>query len=247
MTDLEEYENDYLERLKKKQTGEETIEDEELDDDVIQFNYVNQKTKPTGRKAPIFEITNIHCHSELETMITIDYKHPMSVRERLFFSRKNSPSLYSRDYIKKSISNFVRFEIETTRAKNTKWSYGGTKEIGDNFESGYTLNVGFTDDEQIVRRVLVKVLMEYKFGCFPSSNSILAHRDAQYPTESEAAKILNSIAKSFVGGKTSKIRNFPKPTISAKNDTASISEARQLLARARKARQARQAQSQKRA
>ena len=203
MTELEEYENDYLERLKKKQTGEETIEDEELDDDVKQFVVDDPEgkplTKPMGRKAPIFEITNIHCHSELETMITIDYKHPMSVRERLFFSRKNSPSLYSRDYIKKSISNFVRFEIETTRAKNTKWSYGGTKEIGDNFESGYTLNVGFTDDEQIVRRVLVKVLMEYKFGCFPSSNSILAHRDAQYPTESEAAKILNSITKSFIG------------------------------------------------
>ena len=82
---------------------------------------------------------------------------------------------------------------------NTKWSYGGDREIGDNFENGYSLTISFERSEQTVRKALIKMLQHYKFGCFPSSHSILAHHDSKYPTESEAAKILNSITKSFVG------------------------------------------------
>ena len=250
--EFEEYEKGYLARTsgdnaEKNMTDEffcDECEGEVEHDEECTANLSNT-VKHNTQTSSIFERIDFDFKSKLETIVEIDYKNPMDVRERLFFSRRKNPLLYSRDYIRKSKNNFIHFKIETTRAKNTTWSYGGNKEIGDNFESGYSLTISFQRSEQTVRKALITLLQHYKFGCFPSTYSILGHRDGKFPTELEAAKILNSITKSFVGGKTHKVRNFPKPTISAKNDTASISEARQLLARARKARQARQARSQK--
>ena len=252
--EFEEYEKGYLARTlgdnaEKNMTDEffcDECEGEVEHDEECTANLSNT-VKHNTQTSSIFERIDFDFKSKLETIVEIDYKNPMDVRERLFFSRRKNPLLYSRDYIRKSKNNFIHFKIETTRAKNTTWSYGGNKEIGDNFESGYSLTISFQRSEQTIRKALITLLQHYKFGCFPSTFSILGHRDGKFPTELEAAKILNSITKSFVGGKTHKVRNFPKPTISAKNDTASISEARQLLDRARKARQARQDRSQKRA
>ena len=250
--EFEEYEKEYLARIsgdnaEKNMTDEffcDECEGEVEHDEECTANLSNT-VKHNTQTSSIFERIDFDFKSKLETIVEIDYKNPMDVRERLFFSRRKNPLLYSRDYIRKSKNNFIHFKIETTRAKNTTWSYGGNKEIGDNFESGYSLTISFQRSEQTVRKALITLLQHYKFGCFPSTFSILGHRDGKFPTESEAAKILNSITRSFVGKKNHKVRNFPKSTISAKNDTASISEARQLLARARKARQARQARSQK--
>jgi len=250
--EFEEYEKGYLARTlgdnaEKNMTDEffcDECEGEVEHDEECTANLSNT-VKHNTQTSSIFERIDFDFKSKLETIVEIDYKNPMDVRERLFFSRRKNPLLYSRDYIRKSKNNFIHFKIETTRAKNTTWSYGGNKEIGDNFESGYSLTISFQRSEQTVRKALITLLQHYKFGCFPSTFSILGHRDGKFPTESEAAKILNSITRSFVGKKNHKVRNFPKSTISAKNDTASISEARQLLARARKARQARQARSQK--
>ena len=250
--EFEEYEKGYLARTlgdnaEKNMTDEffcDECEGEVEHDEECTANLSNT-VKHNTQTSSIFERIDFDFKSKLETIVEIDYKNPMDVRERLFFSRRKNPLLYSRDYIRKSKNNFIHFKIETTRAKNTTWSYGGNKEIGDNFESGYSLTISFQRSEQTVRKALITLLQHYKFGCFPSTFSILGHRDGKFPTESEAAKILNSITRSFVGKKNHKVRNFQKSTISAKNDTASISEARQLLARARKARQARQARSQK--
>ena len=250
--EFEEYEKGYLARTlgdnaEKNMTDEffcDECEGEVEHDEECTANLSNT-VKHNTQTSSIFERIDFDFKSKLETIVEIDYKNPMDVRERLFFSRRKNPLLYSRDYIRKSKNNFIHFKIETTRAKNTTWSYGGNKEIGDNFESGYSLTISFQRSEQTVRKALITLLQHYKFGCFPSTFSILGHRDGKFPTESEAAKILNSITRSFVGKKNHKVRNFPKSTISAKNDTASISEARQLLARTRKARQARQARSQK--
>ena len=252
--EFEEYEKGYLARTlgdnaEKNMTDEffcDECEGEVEHDEECTANLSNT-VKHNTQTSSIFERIDFDFKSKLETIVEIDYKNPMDVRERLFFSRRKNPLLYSRDYIRKSKNNFIHFKIETTRAKNTTWSYGGNKEIGDNFESGYSLTISFQRSEQTVRKALITLLQHYKFGCFPSTFSILGHRDGKFPTESEAAKILNSITRSFVGKKNHKVRNFPKSTISAKNDTASISEARQLLDRARKARQARQDRSQKRA
>jgi len=250
--EFEEYEKGYLARTlgdnAEKNTTDEFFCDEcegEVEHDEECTANLSNTVKHNTQTSSIFERIDFDFKSKLETIVEIDYKNPMDVRERLFFSRRKNPLLYSRDYIRKSKNNFIHFKIETTRAKNTTWSYGGNKEIGDNFESGYSLTISFQRSEQTVRKALITLLQHYKFGCFPSTFSILGHRDGKFPTESEAAKILNSITRSFVGKKNHKVRNFPKSTISAKNDTASISEARQLLARARKARQARQARSQK--
>ena len=250
--EFEEYEKGYLARTSgdntEKNTTDEFFCDEcegEVEHDEECTANLSNTVKHNTQTSSIFERIDFDFKSKLETIVEIDYKNPMDVRERLFFSRRKNPLLYSRDYIRKSKNNFIHFKIETTRAKNTTWSYGGNKEIGDNFESGYSLTISFQRSEQTVRKALITLLQHYKFGCFPSTFSILGHRDGKFPTESEAAKILNSITRSFVGKKNHKVRNFPKSTISAKNDTASISEARQLLARARKARQARQARSQK--
>ena len=250
--EFEEYEKEYLARISgdnaEKNMTDESFCDEcegEVEHDEECTANLSNTVKHNTQTSSIFERIDFDFKSKLETIVEIDYKNPMDIKERLFFSRRKNPLLYSRDYIRKSKNNFIHFKIETTRAKNTTWSYGGNKEIGDNFESGYSLTISFQRSEQTVRKALITLLQHYKFGCFPSTYSILGHRDGKFPTESEAAKILNSITRSFVGKKNHKVRNFPKSTISAKNDTASISEARQLLARARKARQARQARSQK--
>ena len=250
--EFEEYEKGYLARTlgdnAEKNTTDEFFCDEcegEVEHDEECTANLSNTVKHSTPMSSIFERIDFNFKSKLETIVEIDYKNPMDIKERLFFSRRKNPLLYSRDYIRKSKNNFIHFKIETTRAKNTTWSYGGNKEIGDNFESGYSLTISFQRSEPTIRKALITLLQHYKFGCFPSTFSILGHRDGKFPTELEAAKILNSITRSFVGKKNHKVRNFPKPTISAKNDTASISEARQLLARARKARQARQARSQK--
>ena len=191
--EFEEYEKEYLARI-SGDNAEKNMTDESFCDECegeVEFAVHSMSS--------IFERIDFDFKSKLEAIVEIDYKNPMDVRERLFFSRRKNPLLYSRDYIRKSKNNFIHFKIEISRAKNTKWSYGGDREIGDNFENGYSLTISFQRSEQTVRKALIKMLQQYKFGCFPSSNSILGHRDGQYPTESEATKILNSITKSFVG------------------------------------------------
>jgi len=191
--EFEEYEKKYLVNLQK--TKEEKAESVRISTkEKLRADRLARTTVSS-----IFERIDFDFKSKLEMIVEIDYINLMDVRERLFFSRRKNPLLYSRDYIRKSKNNFIHFKIETSRAKNTKWSYGGNREIGDNFENGYSLIVSFQRSEQTVRKALIKMLQQYKFGCFPSSNSILGHRDAQYPTEKEAAKILSSITKSFVG------------------------------------------------
>ena len=191
--EFEEYEKKYLANLQK--TKKEKAESVRISTkEKLRADRLARTTVSS-----IFERIDFDFKSKLEMIVEIDYINLMDVRERLFFSRRKNSLLYSRDYIRKSKNNFIHFKIETSRAKNTKWSYGSDREIGDNFENGYSLKVSFQRSEQTVRKALIKMLQSYKFGCFPSSNSILAHRDAKYPTEEEAAKILISITKSFVG------------------------------------------------
>ena len=205
--EFEEYEKGYLARTSGDNTEKNTTDEffcdecggEEEHDEECTVGILDRKTQYQLTRSSIFERIDFDFKSKLETIVEIDYINLMDVRERLFFSRRKNPLLYSRDYIRKSGNNFIHFKIETSRAKNTKWSYGGDREIGDNFENGYSLTISFQRSEQTVRKALIKMLQQYKFGCFPSSNSILGHRDGQYPTESEATKILNSITKSFVG------------------------------------------------
>ena len=141
----------------------------------------------------------IDFESKLEAVVETDYNNPMNVKERLFFSKYDDPVLYSRDYMQKSENNFIYFKIEPTFAKNTKWSYDGNKEIGDNFENGYSLTIHFQHSEQTIRKLFIKLLQYYKFGSLPSSRTIHAHLDSKNPTELEAEEILNSVVNSFVG------------------------------------------------
>jgi hypothetical protein len=204
--EFEEYEKGYLARTSGDNAEENTTDEffcdecggEEEHDEECTVNLSNT-VKHSTPTSSIFKRIDFNFKSKLETIVEIDYINLMDVRERLFFSKRKNPLLYSRDYIRKSKNNFIHFKIETSRAKNTKWSYGSDREIGDNFENGYSLIISFQRSEQTVRKALIKMLQHYKFGCFPSSHSILAHHDSKYPTESEAAKILNSITKSFVG------------------------------------------------
>ena len=139
--------------------------------------------------------------NELEVVIEMEYRDPTVIKNRLFFGQKDSPVLFSRDYIETSQNNFIHLKIESTRAKNTTWNYKGTKEIGDNFEDGYSLTVRFKHNEHILKNFFIKILQSNNFGCFPGERTFTCHRDGKYPTDSVAKEILHSIVESFMSNK----------------------------------------------
>ena len=198
--EFEDYEKKYIERVGSDKLLEDYGGGRIAHSSNLLFP-TNSNVTPnyTTNNSSIFGKIDCNFKSKLEAIVEIDYKNPMDVRERLFFGKQDNPILYSRDYVEKSKNNFIHFKIETTFAKNTKWNYEGTKEIGDNFESGYSLIISFQHSEKTIRKSLIKLLQYYKFGSIPSSHAIHAHLDDENPTELQAGKILNSVVKSFVG------------------------------------------------
>ena len=136
----------------------------------------------------------VELESGLEALLEHNPGMLRKVKVRYFFSKGDKNEIYSRDFTESASTNLIHMRISPVRnPKNTKWNYEGTKEIGDNFEAGYTLNVTFTKDDQKLRRNLIKKFMRFNFGCFPSRKTILGHRNDDSPTISNAKEILAQI------------------------------------------------------
>ncbi|HXV67024.1 MAG TPA: hypothetical protein VD731_07365 [Nitrosopumilaceae archaeon] len=130
----------------------------------------------------------------LEALIEIDFIIPTKAKVRLFFGKEGSESIYSRDYLESSKNNFVHIKIMPSKKQSsTQWIKKGTHDVGDNFESGYTIEVFLRDADSELRKFLVNILNSRGFGCLPTARTIYAHLNDDNPNEDKAKEILKNI------------------------------------------------------
>ena len=194
--------------LKLFKTDEEIQEEKErakkreLEEEQVKIDLADYKLNAPLLKDPKNSDNKLkkrfHFDTGLEVILEIQFSSQQKVKTRLFLSKDNRDEIYSRDFYEHTDTNFLHFQIEIARkGENTRWNYEGDKEIGDNFESGYTLTTTMTWNDSKLRRYLVEKLNEMKFGSLPSGRTIHSHKDSKLPTKHDAQKILEEITSSL--------------------------------------------------
>lgn len=131
--------------------------------------------------------------SGLEAILVFDYSNPTPTKTRLFFSKENNTSLFSRDYLENTTHNAIHFKIEPARRKNAKLISGGNFDFNDSFDDGYSLVLSLKYGDQGLRKEIIDILSEERFGCLPSDFTIHAHLNSANPSESHATELLSGI------------------------------------------------------
>lgn len=131
--------------------------------------------------------------SGLEAMLVFDYSTSTPTKTRLFFSKENNTSLFSRDYLENTTHNTIHFKIEPTTRKNAKLISGGNFDFNDSFDNGYSLVLSLKYGDQGLRKEIIDILNEEGFGCLPSDFTIHAHLNSANPSESHATELLSCI------------------------------------------------------
>jgi len=132
--------------------------------------------------------------NELEALLEINYSNPRQTKVRLFFGKEGKETIYSRDYIESSGNNFIHFRmIPSPKQRSTQWVKKGIHDVGDNFESGYTLELFMRDADKQLRKFLIDLLMSKGFGCLPASRTIHCHLDDDHPNDDKAKEHLENI------------------------------------------------------
>ncbi len=132
--------------------------------------------------------------SELEAMIQFEYSGFRDINARYFFGNEKSDTIYSKDFIEKSNTNIVYFKIiPSAKQYSTNWIKKGLHDVGDNFESGYTIQVTLRKNDEKLRKNITKILKKYNFGCLPAAFSFHCHMNKENPTYDEAKKLLQDI------------------------------------------------------
>jgi len=176
---------------------EDLLELKESDDIVKEVEKERNKQKAefaAGKARKNFSQIKFKLESELEALLEIDYANPAQKRTRLFFGKEGNETIYSRDYLESSKSNFVHLKILPSKKQHsTQWVKEGTQDVGDNFEAGYTVEILLRDAEPLLRKYLIDILNSFGFGCLPAARTLHGHLDDPYPTEDRAKEILKEI------------------------------------------------------
>jgi hypothetical protein len=137
-------------------------------------------------------------NSSFDVVLEIAYDEPTKIKSKLFFSHDDKMGIYSKEFESFSNKNKLHFHIEKAgKGYNTTWNYEGDGEIGDNFESGYTLMITMQLADSELRYFLIDKLKELSFGCIPSSNTLHCHKDERYPTGTGAKELLQNVLELF--------------------------------------------------
>ena len=137
-------------------------------------------------------------NSDLDAVLVIAYDKPTKIKSKLFFSHDDKTGIYSREFDSFSNNNTLHFHIEKAgKGFSTTWNYEGDGEIGDNFESGYTLIINIEHANQTLRTLLIKKLGKMNFGCIPSLHTLHCHKNEYYPTNEKAKKLLQKVVELF--------------------------------------------------
>jgi len=188
------------EREKKQKLKEEIEFQERIKQDIKkakQREYSENLAKERARiqANPILQ-KKLDFENGLEAIIEIDFPYEREVKTRYFLSKDNKDLIYSRDFFEMSSNNFIHFQINVSmKDDNTRWNYEGDKEIGDNFEDGYTLVVTMKEDDKELRYMLIQNLREFGFGVIPSSKTMHCHKDSKLTTNEAARKCLREIVE----------------------------------------------------
>lgn len=160
-------------------------------------NYLENidRVRELKRSNPILK-RELNFESGLEAIIEINFKDEQKIKSRYFLSKKNKDIITSRDFFETTDTNFFHLLIEVSRkGENTTWNKKGEKEVGDNFESGYTLVITLKFDDRFLRYVLIENLKEFGFGALPSAKTIHCHKDSSSPTTIDAKNLLREIVE----------------------------------------------------
>jgi len=140
-----------------------------------------------------FQTLSYNLDSGLEAILVFDYSAPTKSKTRLFFSKENNTTLFSRDYLTNTTNNVIHFKIEPTIRKNAKLISGGNFDFNDSFDDGYSLVLNLKYGDQSLRKEIIDILSEEGFGCLPSDFTIHAHLNKNSPSEFDAKKLLSVI------------------------------------------------------
>ncbi len=133
--------------------------------------------------------------SGLEAILVFDYSKPTQSKIRLFFSKENNITAFSRDYLTNIQDNVIHFKIEPTTRKNAKMISGGNFDFNDSFDDGYSLVLNLKYGDQSLRKEIIDILREEGFGCLSADFTIHAHLNHSSPNESGAKEILAVIVE----------------------------------------------------
>jgi len=133
-------------------------------------------------------------NSELNKTIEIAYNQPVEIKSKLFFSKNNSSIIYSKEFSEFTYKNIVHLNMEVSKKTNSsQWNYGGQFNIGDDFDSGYTLIISIRDGNSELNSFMIKKLNVIGFGCMPSNNTIHCHYNSDSPNDDEAKQLLQQV------------------------------------------------------
>lgn len=138
--------------------------------------------------------------SEFVRVIAIGYNEPTKIKSKLFFSKEEKFFIFSKESESFSKHNVLHIEISKTNKQfQTSWlkPKDTGKSQGDNFESGYTLEIYFDYNDPELKKNLIERLNELGFGSLPSEYSISCHYDEKNPTDERAKDLLEQVLNSF--------------------------------------------------
>ena len=139
-------------------------------------------------------------NSDFDAFVTLAYNEPTKIKSKLFFSHDKKIGIYSKSFESFSNNNMVHFHIEKAgKQYGTNWNKPKKTDFdqGDNFESGYTLNVTFNKNDSKLKSVLIKKLGKINFGSFPSEYTLDCHLNEEYPNDERAKELLHKVVELF--------------------------------------------------
>jgi hypothetical protein len=139
-------------------------------------------------------------NSDFDAFVSLAYNEPTKIRTKSFFSHDEKTGIYSKAFESFSNNNVVHFHIEKAgKQYGTIWNKPkDTGRLqGDNFESGYTLNVTFNKNDSVLKSILIKKLGKMNFGTLPSEYTLDCHLNEEYPNDERAKELLEKVVKLF--------------------------------------------------
>lgn len=131
----------------------------------------------------------------LERIIELEYDKERIINTKIFLSEKQREEvIYTRGYKEKIERNRIHLKINLNwNRSSARLISGGNFDFNDSTDNGYTIFVSMRFFEKPLFNQLISILRDNKFGCLSSNYTIHAHKDARYPTEHEAKKILKHV------------------------------------------------------
>lgn len=172
-----------------KKLEAEQVQNQELEKNMKDLRQIEKQEK----HLQVFQNISYNLNSELEAILVFEYSDPTQSKTRLFFSKENSNTLFSREYLTNTTDNVIHLKIKPDTHRNAKMISGGNYDFNDSFDDGYTLVLNFKYSDQSLRKEIIDILKKERFGCLPADFTIHAHLNRSTPNESDAKEILARI------------------------------------------------------